>query len=101
MRDGGFLASPGARPARLLFGGLHPGARQKLPGRQPEFSPSLGRGDRARALPVGEAPLRVRGLASVLSENVRERTKWDLFNFCPPLSASSFLPVEYYLCPAC
>lgn len=31
MRDGGFLASPGARPARLLFGGLHPGARRKLP----------------------------------------------------------------------
>ena len=62
----GFLVSPEAGLSRQLFGGLQLGVRQTLPGRQPKFSPSLGRGDRAKTLPVWEAHLRVGSLACVL-----------------------------------
>ena len=66
VRDRGFLVSPEPGLSQQLFGGLQLGVRQRLQGRQPKFSPSLGRGDRAKALPVWEAHLRVGSLACVL-----------------------------------
>lgn len=66
VRHRGFLVSPEAGLSRQLFGGLQLGVRQTLPGRQPKFSPSLGRGDRAKTLPVWEAHLRAGSLACVL-----------------------------------
>lgn len=76
--DRGFLVSPKARPARLPFGGRHPGVQQRRLGCQPSLVRFGAWGPDQGTCSEGGTPAAL-GPCSVLSENVRERTEVDLF----------------------